>query len=58
MGTRLFRNGVYWVDGLEIYDRTDTYEGYEEQKSYDHEEMVKDIIARNSFAHEETDEVA
>ena len=25
-------NGVYWVDGLEIYDRTDTYDGFEEQK--------------------------
>ena len=50
-------NGVYWVDGLEIYDRTDTYDGFKEQLSYDHEGMVKDIIARNSFVHEETDEV-
>ena len=50
-------NGVYWVDGLEIYDRTDTYDGFEEQKEYDHEEMVQDIIARNSFVHEETEVV-
>ena len=34
-------NGVYWVDGLEIYDRTDTYEGHQEQNSYDHEELVQ-----------------
>ena len=50
-------NGVYWVDGLEIYDRTDTYDGFEEQKEYDHEEMVKEIIDRNSFVHEETEVV-
>ena len=50
-------NGVYWVDGLEIYDRTDTYDGFQEQLSYDHEEMVQDIIARNSFVHEETEVV-
>tara|TARA_R100000322_G_C5393994_1_gene179461 strand:+ start:97 stop:513 length:417 start_codon:yes stop_codon:yes gene_type:complete len=50
-------NGVYWVDGLEIYDRTDTYDGFEEQKEYDHEEMVQNIIARNSFVHEETEVV-
>ena len=51
-------NGVYWVDELEIYDRTDTYDGYKEQKSYDHEELVKAIIDANSFVHEETNEVA
>ena len=51
-------NGVYWVDGLEIYDRTDTYDGHQEQKSYDHEELVKEIIKANSFVHKETDEVA
>jgi len=51
-------NGVYWVDGLEIYDRTDTYDGFQEQLSYDHEEMVQDIIARNSFVHEETEVIA
>ena len=51
-------NGVYWVDGLEIYDRTDTYDGYKEQKSYDHEELVKAIIDANSFVHKETNEVA
>ena len=51
-------NGVYWVDGLEIYDRTDTYEGYEEQTSHDHEEMVQDIIHKNSFVHEVTEVVA
>ena len=50
-------NGVYWVDGLEIYDRTNTYDGFEEQKEYDHEEMVKEIIDRNSFVHEETEVV-
>tara|TARA_R100000353_G_scaffold93856_2_gene68914 strand:+ start:23 stop:439 length:417 start_codon:yes stop_codon:yes gene_type:complete len=50
-------NGVYWVDGLEIYDRTDTYDGFEEQKEYDHEEMVQNIIARNSFVHEEKEVV-
>jgi hypothetical protein len=50
-------NGVYWVDGLEIYDRTDTYDGFQEQLSYDHEEMVKEIIDRNSFVHEETEVV-
>ena len=51
-------NGVYWVDGLEIYDRTDTWEGHQEQNSYDHEELVKQIIDANSFVHEETNEVA
>ena len=51
-------NGVYWVDGLEIYDRTDTWEGHQEQNSYDHEELVKAIIDANSFVHEETNEVA
>lgn len=51
-------NGVYWVDELEIYDRTDTYDGYKEQKSYDHEELVKAIIDANSFVHKETNEVA
>ena len=51
-------NGIYWVDGLEIYDRTDTYEGYEEQTSYDHEEMVQDIIHKNSFVHEVSEVVA
>ena len=50
-------NGVYWVDGLEIYDRTDTYDGFQEQKEYDHEEMVQNIIARNSFVHEEKEVV-
>jgi len=50
-------NGVYWVDGLEIYDRTDTYDGFQEQLSYDHEEMVKEIIDRNSFVHEQTEVV-
>ena len=51
-------NGVYWVEGLEIYDRTDTYNGFEEQKEYDHEELVKAIIDANSFVHEETEVVA
>lgn len=50
-------NGFYWFDGLEIYDITDTYDGFEEQKEYDHEEMVKEIIDRNSFVHEETEVV-
>ena len=51
-------NCVYWVDGLEIYDRTDTYDGYKEQNSYDHEELVKAIIDANSFVHEVREEVA
>jgi len=51
-------NGVYWVEGLEIYDRTDTWEGHQEQNSYDHEELVKAIIDANSFVHEEGEEVA
>ena len=51
-------NGIYWVDELEIYDRTDTYDGYKEQNSYDHEELVKAIIDANSFVHKETSEVA
>jgi len=51
-------NGIYWVEGLEIYDRTDTYNGFEEQKEYDHEELVKAIIDANSFVHEETEVVA
>ncbi len=51
-------NGVYWVDELEIYDRTDTYDGYQEQNSYDHEELVKAIIDANSFVHEVGEEVA
>ena len=51
-------NGIYWVEGLEIYDRTDTYDGYEEQNSYDHEGLVKAIIDANSFVHKETNEVA
>jgi len=51
-------NGVYWVEGLEIYDRTDTWEGHQEQNSYDHEELVKAIIDANSFVHEVREEVA
>ena len=51
-------NGIYWVDELEIYDRTDTYDGYQEQNSYDHEELVKAIIDANSFVHEVREEVA
>ena len=51
-------NGIYWVDGLEIYDRTDTYEGYEEQTSYDHETLVRAVIIANTHVHEETNEVA
>ena len=51
-------NGIYWVEGLEIYDRTDSYDGYQEQNSYDHEELVKAIIDANSFVHEVGEEVA
>ena len=51
-------NGIYWVDELEIYDRTDTYDGHQEQNSYDHEELVKAIIDANSFVHEVREEVA
>jgi hypothetical protein len=40
-------NGVYWVDNLEIYDRTDTYEGYEEQKNHNQETMVQEILEIN-----------
>jgi len=51
-------NGIYWVDELEIYDRTDTYDGYQEQNSYDHETLVKAVIIANSHVHEVREEVA
>jgi len=52
-------NGVYWVDGLEIYDRTDLpYEDYEEQNDHDQLVLIKEIIEANKPMLKETDEVA
>jgi|TARA_R110002020_G_scaffold202084_8_gene405108 hypothetical protein len=50
-------NGVYWVDNFEIYDRTDTYEGYKEQSNDNHEHLVEEIIEANSSVLKPTETV-